>query len=375
MDDTVRSLIRLVARDFYLTPYALIVDAVILHSVLSEDDLIYLLGIKRKELRSLCNRLVEDRLLVNHIQKEESGQQQRLITRTYFFIHVTEAIDSIKWKVHSIVNQLKEEMQHYGNPQGYVCPRCGKKVSQLDAISLLSDDRTSFVCDVCHGILVEDDSSHQAQLRQVKLERLMTQVDPIISHLKKIDDANIEDNDFESALVKSIPAQLASLASYTLSNRIDSRSRSNMSSSLQNAATKAQATLHVSITANDENYEREQEEKEKRRVRLEQNALPSWHSNSTVGESGLGEVGDDEGLEGPGIKLDASNVKSEPAKIDEVEAKPGFSEPTVPAVLLEIKDKEQQDALAAYYAKLAEADDNDDDDDDDDDEDEFDDVL
>ena len=41
----------------------------------------------------------------------------RNMTRTYFFIHITEAIDSIKWKVHSIVNVLKQEMSSFGNPQ------------------------------------------------------------------------------------------------------------------------------------------------------------------------------------------------------------------------------------------------------------------
>ena len=96
MDDSVRSLIRFVSRGFYTTPFVLILDAVLRHSVLSEDDLIHLLGIKRKELRSLCNKLVEDRLLTSHVQREDNGQQ-KYVTRTYFFIHTTEAIDSIKW--------------------------------------------------------------------------------------------------------------------------------------------------------------------------------------------------------------------------------------------------------------------------------------
>ncbi|KAF5213340.1 hypothetical protein E0198_000857 [Clavispora lusitaniae] len=52
-------LLRFVARGFYSRPYILILDAVLIHSVLSEDDLIYLLGINRKELRSLCNKLVD----------------------------------------------------------------------------------------------------------------------------------------------------------------------------------------------------------------------------------------------------------------------------------------------------------------------------
>ena len=83
MDDSVRSLIRFVSRGFYTTPFVLILDAVLRHSVLSEDDLIHLLGIKRKELRSLCNKLVEDRLLTSHVQREDNGQQ-KYVTRTYF---------------------------------------------------------------------------------------------------------------------------------------------------------------------------------------------------------------------------------------------------------------------------------------------------
>ncbi|EAZ63074.1 large subunit of transcription factor tfIIE [Scheffersomyces stipitis CBS 6054] len=391
MDDVVKSLLRFVTRGFYSVPYVLIMDAVIKHSVLSEDDLIHLLSIKRKELRSLCNKLVDDRLLVNHIQKEESGQpngqpngQPKFVTRTYFFIHVTEAIDSIKWKVHYIVNQLKQEMSHFGNPQGYACPRCGKKVSQLDAISLLSEDKTEFLCDVCGGTLVEDDSSQQATLRQEKLEKLMFQVDPIINYLKKIDESNIQDNDFETALIQAIPAQSTSTASYTISNRISSRSRSNMSSSLQNAASKSQATLHVSITANDENYEREQMEKERRRQKLEQNALPSWHSNSTVGKSSLGRLVDEDDYSREGTPSGIKQENEDNMDIDttnnSIEPSTGQSSvaptPEPKAALSEIKDKEQQDALAAYYSQLAEREaEEDEDDDDDDDEDDFDDLI
>lgn len=350
MDDTIRSLIRFVARGFYSKQYILILDAILLHSVLSEDDLYYLLGINPKQLRALCYKLVDDRLLINHTQKEENNQQ-RLTTRTYYYIHITEAIDSIKWKVHTIVNDLKQEMSKLGNPNGYICPRCGKKVSQLDAISLLSDDKLNFVCDNCNGILIEDDSSQQASIRQQRLEKLMSQIDPIIGYLKKIDDTFIEDNDFESALTIAIPARTATAASYTLSNRISSKSRSNLSSSLQNAASKSQATLNVSITANDENYEREQMEKESIRQKLEQNALPSWHSGSTVGKSTLGKI-DNEDME-EDTKVKTEDLEMVPEVKPESPVAVGNSSPPANSPGSD-KDKEAQDVLAAYYADLAE---------------------
>ncbi|SGZ53010.1 CIC11C00000003756 [Sungouiella intermedia] len=346
MDDTTRSLIRFVARGFYSRPSILIVDAVLLHSVLSEDDLIYLLGIHRKELRSLCNKLVDDRMLATHIQKEENPQQ-RLTNRTYYYIHITEAIDAVKWRVHSIVSSIKDEMSLYGNPHGYICPRCGKKISQLDAISLLSDDRSSFLCDNCGAVLEEDDSSQQASIKQEKLEKLMLQVDPIIGYLKKVDNSDVEDNNFEIALTKAIPAQSGSLASYTISNRTTGKSRAQISQSLQNAASKANATLHVSITASDENYEREQQEKENRRQKLEQNALPSWHSASTVGNSEGFDVKDEEAVESTVVKEEDGDVKMEGD--DTVEASP-----VVQMSETERKEKEAQDVLAAYYADLAE---------------------
>lgn len=369
MDDTTRSLIRFVARGFYSRPCILILDAVLLHSVLSEDDLIYLLGIHRKELRSLCNKLVDDRMLASHIQKEENPQQ-RLTNRTYYYIHITEAIDSVKWKVHSIVTSIKDEMSLYVNPHGYICPRCGKKVSQLDAISLLSDDRSSFLCDNCGGVLEEDDSSQQASIKQEKLEKLMLQVDPIIGYLKKVDNSDIEDNNFEIALTKAIPAQSGSTASYTISNRTTGKSRTQISQSLQNAASKANATLHVSITASDENYEREQQEKENRRQKLEQNALPSWHSSSTVGHNEGFDVKEEDSTDGaaPVFKEEDADIKMEGDDIVPSVA------PSVQMSETERKEKEAQDVLAAYYADLAEREAQEDDDEDEDDFDDFEDV-
>ncbi|CAH6718282.1 transcription initiation factor IIE subunit alpha [[Candida] jaroonii] len=370
VNNTIEALLRFVVRGFYPKPCILVMEAVLIHSVLSEDDLMYLLGIQRKELRMFCNKLVEDKLLSTHIQKEDNPQQRNM-QRTYYYIHITMAIDSIKWKVHSLVNKIKLEMSSYGNPQGYLCKRCGKKFSQLDAISLINDDKSQFLCDNCEFPLIEDDSSQQASIRQESLEKLMIQIDPIIAFLKKIDDSVIEDNSFESSLMNAIPAQSSGSSNFALPSRL-SKSK-NSTSSLTN---KAQATLHVSITANDENEDREEKEREERRLKLEQNALPSWHSKSTVGkeiDSSSNSNSNNNSVQPTPEPTDAEIVKNEPSENSTPEAQ----EPTAEGKS-DLKDKVAQDALAAYYANLAEAQANenedDDDDDDDDDLDDFDDF-
>ncbi|EGV61208.1 hypothetical protein PSN45_001643 [Yamadazyma tenuis] len=371
MDDTIRSLIRFVVRGFYSKEYILIVDAVLIHSVLSEDDLIYLLGIQRKELRMFCNKLVDDRLLGAQYQKEENPQS-RQISRTYYYIHITEAVDSIKWRAHFVVNKIKQEMNQFGNPHGYICKRCTKKFSQLDAIALLSSDRSSFVCDNCGFSLVEDDSNEQASIKQESLEKLRTQIDPIIDFLKKIDESVVEDNTFEAALVNAIPAQSSSLGSYSLPSRFkNSKLTANSTANLKSQA----ATLHVSITAVDENEDKERQIREEKIQKIQQNALPAWHSASTVGKE---TPSANQTPEPPSFKSEPEIASASGPIKSEFESSSGTAvadeTPAPVEMSSELKDKEAQDALTAYYAELAAREAQDDDDEDEDDEDDFDDL-
>ncbi|CDK29888.1 unnamed protein product [Kuraishia capsulata CBS 1993] len=344
--EIVTGLIRFVSRAFYGKQYVLILDALLVHSVLSEDDLIFLLNIQRKNLRALCNKLVEDRFAVSHVQKEE-GPQQRLITRTYFYIHHIEAIDAIKWKMHTIVKMLTDEMSHDSDPQGYICPTCRTKYSQLDAISMLSEDKMNFLCDLCGDILIEDDTGIQAKKRQEKLSKLMSQLDPVITYLKKIDDMYIEDNTFESSLTKAIPAQSTPLASYSVSTATSKRQ---LSQSLQNAARRSQATLHVRITANDENALKEQDDLEKKKAKLLQNAMPSWHSESTVGKESLGKLEED-AAETFEPEYAADEDEKDDIKEEDTSA---TTEATAITSTGGLEDTGAEDVLAAYYAQLAE---------------------
>ena len=78
--DVAKTLIRSVVRAFYDTPFVLVIDALMIHSAfvqthqrcvigaewlyrLPNEDLAFLLMIPGKELRKLCGKLKEDRLL------------------------------------------------------------------------------------------------------------------------------------------------------------------------------------------------------------------------------------------------------------------------------------------------------------------------
>lgn len=270
----------------------------------------------KKVFRSFCNKLIDDKLIVSHTQKEETVPY-KFFTRTYYYIHNIEAIDSIKWKIHTIVKHVKEEIGNFSEPQGYICPNCHHKYSLLDAASLLTDDKLNFECSICGTYLIDDDISQEQKRGQEKLEKLMSLVEPIIQYLKIVDDLKIDDNNFDTTLIKYVPAFSDSLALYSISTRTTARrgkkgadSNNSTSTNLSDVNKNSQATIHVSITADDEDLKRERQKREERNKKLRQNALPSWHQESTVGKAALGRL-DLEEEEGEGEEANEAAAQTE----------------------------------------------------------------
>lgn len=292
-DEAIKHLLRRVVYMFYPHQSIIIMEALLFHNVLFEDDLIKLCCMHKKVFRSFCNKLIEDKLIVAHTQKEET-QPFKLFSRTYYYIHNIEAIDSIKWKIHLIVKKVKEEIGNFSEPQGYICPTCHTKYSLLDAASLLTDDRMNFECSICNDYLIDDDISHEQKKGQEKLENLMSLLEPIIHYLKIVDDLEIEDNNFETTLMKYVPAFSDSLAIYSVSNKTSQSRKNKKDNDINEANKKSQATIHVSITADDEDLKRERQKREDRNKKLRQNALPSWHQESTVYKQALGRLDNDD---------------------------------------------------------------------------------
>ncbi|CEP60873.1 transcription factor TFIIE subunit TFA1 LALA0_S02e01574g [Lachancea lanzarotensis] len=363
IDEIVKNLLKFVVRGFYTGTYVLVVDAILFHSVLSEEDLAHLLGIKRPELRGLLTKLLEDRMIAVHSQ-QEFHFNTRSIKRYYYYIKYPQAIDAIKWKVHQIVSRLKDDLDRNSAPQGYMCPVCHTKYSQLEAVSLLNYEKTQFLCSLCEEPLVEDDSGKKSKEKQMKLNRLMDQVQPVIDYLKKIDDSRIEENTFETSLARLIPPQNNSVASYTVNPRSKKSKMftpgDNTNSALDNASSiragaKSQATLHVNITtATDEQVRSERQEREMEEKR-KQNALPAWHEQSTVGKAALGRLDkDDEAM--PAASPQANEEIQDPQLSEEGDGSFTNVELVAPAQPLtqkEVEEKEAERTLADYYAQLA----------------------
>ncbi|EED21876.1 transcription factor TFIIE complex alpha subunit, putative [Talaromyces stipitatus ATCC 10500] len=357
--DLASALVRSVVRAFYETRQILVVDALFTHSVLHAEDLAHLLGMQQKDLRKLCARLREDRLIAVHTRSEIREGSTRPVNRDYYYIPLHPVIDAIKYRVLRLTSSIKAQYTPSEDRKEYICLRCGAEWTELDVLSLYSDE--GFECQSCGAILerTEDVKGTEGLDRtgHEKNSKLMAQLEAFTSLLKQIDATEIPVNDFETAWDHKVEV---------IRNQQTHPSKPAIAAAAkQPAAVRGNqrvdaAAIEVSLQSSAEKTAAEQAADAARKAAFEkQNALPVWHTHSTVSTT-------------------AGNINKIKAETDaeiraEIKDEAGAADETKPST-------DALDDIAAYYAEIAKAkaeeatSPDEDDSDDDEDEDEFEDI-
>ncbi|KAF5095718.1 hypothetical protein D0Z03_001769 [Geotrichum reessii] len=253
------------------------------------------------------------------------------------------------------------------HPQGYVCPMCGRRYTTLEVISTQSPDGMSFICDDCQNPLIEDDTSEESKANQERLRRLMDQLNPIISSLRRIDDTFIAENSFEEALAIAIPPAKSAPTNYN--HHFNTHSRIPTGRSALQSQQVGGVSLQVNITSGAETAKLERKQEEDKARLAEENALPAWHLESTVGKSMYAGDGDREN--GSTDTKPAATILGLDSKTDievEEERKGAVGMFDTDSANPSTTDNAVDEFFAKLNAKQQEEDEDDDDDDDDDDE-------
>ncbi|KAH0538147.1 hypothetical protein FGG08_005255 [Glutinoglossum americanum] len=328
--DLAKSLVRIVARAFYETKHILVVDALMIHSALRDDDLAHLLGMQTKELHKLCGKLKEDRLLAVHSRPEAREGTQRPINRTYYYVDFRETIDAIKYRAHKITKEVESSLRTTEEKKDFVCPRCKSRYALMDVLDNPAPD--GFNCHRCGHLLDREDENVGDSSGQRTLSRLFDQLNSIIKLLQQIDEVYIPDNDFESAFSNAIPVSRNQITNPTGPATITPIIPTAVKG---DATTVTQVEVHLTSASEKSAAELAAEQARKAAVAA-QNQLPVWHTNSTVTgeETALG--------------------RKEAAAAQERQVANGF---------LGLKKEEEEkkaagngkeeDALAQYYAEVA----------------------
>ncbi|GES66208.1 transcription factor TFIIE complex alpha subunit [Aspergillus terreus] len=325
--DLANTLIRSVVRAFYETRHILVVDALFIHSVLHAEDLAFLLGMQQKDLRKLCAKLREDRLIAVSTRAEIRDGATRPVNREYYYIPLHPVIDAIKYKVSRLTSTIKAQYTPSEERKEYICLRCGSEWTELDVLSLYSDE--GFECQNCGAILERTEDVKGAEgidrTGHEKNSKLMAQLDSMLKLLKQIDSVEIPPNDFDTAWDHKVDvvrnqATHPTRAAVVVPSKQQEAVRGNLKTD--------STALEISLTSSEEKSAAEQAEEAARKAAVEkQNALPVWHTHSTVSTT-AGNVG---------VKTE-SGVDIKPEIKEEEDQKPA----------LDALD----DKVAAYYAEM-----------------------
>ncbi|MCJ1379415.1 hypothetical protein MMC17_002516 [Xylographa soralifera] len=327
--DLARTLIRSVVRAFYDTKHVLVIDALMVHSALPNEDLALLLGMQQKDLRKLCGKLKEDRLLAVHARQETREGQQRPISKDYYYIDFHATIDAIKYRIFHLTEKVKNLYKPSQEKKDYHCPRCQAQWTQLEVLDRISP-MGEFLCHRCNGVLERDDVSAADMAGHERQSKLHAQLDKLLQLMPQIDAQTIPKNDFDTAYSLAVPIiRDESINPRPKTEPIDADRG-------PRTAAKGQANtyvppLEVSLTTSDQRLAADRAEAQRKADVAAQNALPVWHTASTV----TGEVtalGNKE-RERLSTRTGALNAKDEP----------------------DVKNDGTifDDELAAYYAQMA----------------------
>lgn len=290
--DIAKTLLRTVVRAFYGSEHILIIDALALHSTLTDLDLAHVLGIQPKALRRLCGKLKEDGLISVHSRGEKkegapptyfhgsgggSQPKERLFYRDWFYLNYHRAIDSLKYRLWKLNKHIESQGAPTTEKKDLVCPRCKSTYTELEVMDNIGDEG-EFLCHRCdHALDPAEEKDGPSENESMK--RMNDQLATIVALMRQIDSTNVPENDFDTALSFAVPIQRSEGHIGPKMQPVD-----DVKPSLASAKGLAMAPEKVSVSVSEDGVVKEDpsEAQAKRDKDAKANLLPEWISKSTV---------------------------------------------------------------------------------------------
>jgi transcription initiation factor TFIIE subunit alpha len=273
--EVAQTLVRSVMRAFYTTQEVLVIEALVTHSALRDDELAYLMKMNIKDLHKLCASLRDARFLVMHTRPEMQQGKTRPINRTYYYIDYRQTIDAIKWRVYKIDKDMQGVAQPADESKEYFCPNCDAQWTQLEVLDSFSPQ--GFTCGRC-GEVLERSQEREAPGHQ-QLSRMNNQFKFMTDLLQEVDRVGVPECNFDKALAMARPVVREPTHEVLASIPVDTGL--NKPSAVKGLANVGPKTMHVTISDGDNEQEKIEDRKRKERL-LKENALPSWITESSV---------------------------------------------------------------------------------------------
>ena len=193
--------------------------------------------------------------------------------------------------MYTLSKLVGKSVNHGTDSKGYVCPHCSKRFAVLDAVTLERDDSSMFICDRCSSVLVDDEDSTETKAGHEKIQRMNRQIEKIERFLRELDQVQVPLNDFDTAIANSVPVPRDK-------NSLSAAQFVPVAKGAKNAPATQDQTLEISITSSSAKTAAKLADEQKRKQQMaEKNALPVWHTESTVDPGAVTNAGIKEAAE------------------------------------------------------------------------------
>lgn len=291
--------------------------------------------------------------------------QNRPVNRQWWYIDYRQAVDAIKWRVYTIDKSVQGNSVPTTEKKEYFCTRCKAEWTQMEVLDNM-DPILGFKCHRCENVLNFDPDRQAGGHEQST--RLNNQLKFITMMLPQLDSVVIPDNTFDMALSNSRPIIRDAQNQVAASTVVEDMAKPTAVKGVANTGPKS---IAISITDSDGPTDAEKEAERLRKEAIaKSNALPEWHTTSTV--TGISHVGsNNNSSSGTTIIRDDDEDKKQLGQ-DENDLS-ATDQAAVDEVFAMIQ-KQQAEEAARRAREEEEEEDDEEDDDEDDDEGEFEDI-
>ena len=103
-----KRLVRFIVRGFYEIEHSLVIDLLVIHPCVREEDLLMLLKIEQKQLRTAINKLKDDKFIKVRMRMETTDDG-RTNKHNYYFINYSTFVNVVKYKLDHIRRKIETE--------------------------------------------------------------------------------------------------------------------------------------------------------------------------------------------------------------------------------------------------------------------------
>ncbi|KAI8972873.1 TFIIE alpha subunit-domain-containing protein [Trametes punicea] len=271
--ETLRLLVQHVSRAFYEPKYTVVMDQLVRHPVLKDDDLAGRMGLQLKELNKIMATLEGHKLVRIYRQNELKEGAQRSVGRQYFYIDYQSFCNVVKWRMAEMRRIIDQGLRNDFDSKGYICPQCHKAFQPLEVDRLFNPAMGTFNCDICGAELIDNENAENVVGSQDRMQRFNRQMRFILEGLRKTEEMVLPAFDVALWIKNHLAEQERAKAAQR-----DGGLKIAGSSGESRQGDTIGVVLSVDKDEETARAERDREAAAKR----QQNALPLWHLQSTI---------------------------------------------------------------------------------------------